>query len=233
MYCPLPGIDDPADATVIWRYMDLAKFLSLLTSSSLYLTRIDKLIDQFEARWPPSALVHAERNWSAANFDSFKRTSDAMRAAHFVSCWCASDSESSGLWHQYAVQGVAIESSVGALKTSSKGQYRFYLGRVTYTRLEEVTPAKINHFSNAYLKRIEYAAESELRLLVSSLGPGQEQPSYLGALSHIRFGVRLHELIRRVVLAPQAPEHLFDSLKSLLENLALGDIALERSALYA
>ena len=38
----------PKDDSVIWRFLDLAKFISLLKEKALYLTRADKFEDQFE-----------------------------------------------------------------------------------------------------------------------------------------------------------------------------------------
>lgn len=38
----------PSDETVIWRFMDLAKFVSLLKDKALFMTRADKFEDQFE-----------------------------------------------------------------------------------------------------------------------------------------------------------------------------------------
>ena len=38
----------PEDDSVIWRFLDLAKFISLLKDSALFMTRADKFEDQFE-----------------------------------------------------------------------------------------------------------------------------------------------------------------------------------------
>lgn len=38
----------PSDNTVIWLFMNLAKFISLLKDSALYMTRADKFEDSFE-----------------------------------------------------------------------------------------------------------------------------------------------------------------------------------------
>ena len=38
----------PKDDSVIWRFLDLAKFISLLKERALFMTRADKFEDQFE-----------------------------------------------------------------------------------------------------------------------------------------------------------------------------------------
>ena len=49
----------PNDDTVIWRFLDLAKFVSLLKEKALYMTRADKFEDQFEGA--VCSLENAER----------------------------------------------------------------------------------------------------------------------------------------------------------------------------
>ena len=49
----------PKDDSVIWRFLDLAKFISVLKDRALYLPRPDKFEDQFEGTVCP--LADAER----------------------------------------------------------------------------------------------------------------------------------------------------------------------------
>jgi hypothetical protein len=42
------GYGIPDDDTILWRYMDLAKFISLLKDKTLYMTRADMFEDPFE-----------------------------------------------------------------------------------------------------------------------------------------------------------------------------------------
>lgn len=56
-------VKDPGDAieipdadAVLWRYMDLAKLLALLSKRSLYFPALDKLGDRFEGRWSERTL---------------------------------------------------------------------------------------------------------------------------------------------------------------------------------
>ena len=48
-------LNRPLDDTVLWRYMDFTKFVSLLEKSALFFPRADKLGDPFEGYWPISA----------------------------------------------------------------------------------------------------------------------------------------------------------------------------------
>lgn len=47
----------PDDDAVLWRYMDLAKFVSLLKDKALYMTRADMFEDPFEEKGVKNALI--------------------------------------------------------------------------------------------------------------------------------------------------------------------------------
>ncbi len=52
MFTPHDSCDCPPDETKIWRYMDLAKFLWILETKSLFFARTDKLGDPYEYATP-------------------------------------------------------------------------------------------------------------------------------------------------------------------------------------
>ena len=52
MYEDHPIFNTPTDNTLIWRYMDFTKFISLLETSSLFFAQGDKLGDPFEGSFP-------------------------------------------------------------------------------------------------------------------------------------------------------------------------------------
>ena len=54
-----PACEISEDDSVIWRFLDLAKFISLQKERALYLPRPDKFEDQFEGTVCP--LADAER----------------------------------------------------------------------------------------------------------------------------------------------------------------------------
>ena len=49
MYITSPNIKLPEDPdTIVWKYLDLSKFLDLLLSKKLFMSRSDKFEDQYE-----------------------------------------------------------------------------------------------------------------------------------------------------------------------------------------
>src|SRR5579885_861214 len=96
----------PPDDTMIWRYMSMSKFLSLLISRSLYLTQCDRLEDPFEGTLPRNSTPDERR-------DAAK-----MRHMMYVNCWYMNEHESAAMWKLYSAagDGIAVQSTIGRLK---------------------------------------------------------------------------------------------------------------------
>jgi hypothetical protein len=60
----------PEDETIIWRYMDLSKFLSMISTGSLWFSRLDKNweVDPLEGKVPRLQWELAERQIQSTNF---------------------------------------------------------------------------------------------------------------------------------------------------------------------
>ena len=96
----------------IWRYMDLAKFVSMLQNQALYFSVVAKLGDDMEAASP--------RLPSGA--DPFQQQSvfglwSLCRCITFASCWHLAEDESAAMWSIYSGrdQGIAVQSTLKAL----------------------------------------------------------------------------------------------------------------------
>lgn len=122
-------INIPQPDTKLWRYMDLAKFLSLLESNTLFFTRLDHFIDPFEGalgvleneeawkknkkeelkRWfkiknkfENSKLSEAELEKEATqHLNDYRKKLENWRTSNYVSCWHKSDFESEAMWKLY------------------------------------------------------------------------------------------------------------------------------------
>ena len=114
-----------APETVLWRYMDFAKFVALLDQRSIYFARADALGDPFEGA---SGIAERRPEWDAFYLDFFRhalgtapdqreppshdhieqeaarllrdfsRIGEHDRRRTFVSCWHANSGESEALW---------------------------------------------------------------------------------------------------------------------------------------
>src|SRR6516165_10900839 len=76
----------PEPEAKLWRYLNFAKFASVLHSPYLHFTRVDHFDDHFEGAWPRSDLEYwtNERILRAFNVPAF---TEDMRRRVAASCW--------------------------------------------------------------------------------------------------------------------------------------------------
>jgi hypothetical protein len=121
--------ETPSDNSSLWRYMDLAKFISLLRDGSIYFARADHLGDSWEGAkgaksnkvtWDThylnffrEAIKHPPKGYKCEQTDE-EIEADAKRllkqletgGSHdlrttYVSCWHENETESEALWRLY------------------------------------------------------------------------------------------------------------------------------------
>jgi hypothetical protein len=110
------------DSTKIWRYMDLSKFIGLL-SRGIHFCRPSALGDESEGSWGVKNITRFEEKyfgqpkegaieWNVRVTEKRRRLDEVG-----VSCWHSSECESAALWELYMPQGlgVAVQSTVGSI----------------------------------------------------------------------------------------------------------------------
>src|SRR5260370_36430316 len=96
----------------VWRYMSFSRFVWLLQSKQLWLSRADKLGDSWEITLAGDQLAHvisrhpirpisSSTDKQESAMDRSKRVISTWRKTTFVNCWSASDHESHALWRIY------------------------------------------------------------------------------------------------------------------------------------
>jgi hypothetical protein len=244
MYQEHPAFAAPKDHDArIWRYVDLARFLSLLTTRALYFSRADRLGDPFEGSISKATLeTYADPTspTSLAGFqDSLRRLRESLRRNVAISCWHIAEDESTAMWSQYAGKGsgIALRSTYARLITSlAAWQTPTYIGCVNYVDYQSTPVGSGNNLLAPFVhKRHQFASECELRAVIS-----QTPASAQGGVSVVDHSVSMPPgilapvdvagLVDRVVLSPQTPDWQIDAIKDIIA--ALGHtLPLERSAL--
>lgn len=136
-----PNLVLPPDDTVLWRYMDLAKFMLLLDKRSLWFARLDQFEDPLEGTFTDAELEHL-RSLDSANprlpsliSGGYIQGTKQMRGTAYVNCWRAGQTESMAMWDLYGKGGavIAVKTTVASLKDAiSASPLRTFLGEVTY-----------------------------------------------------------------------------------------------------
>ncbi len=127
--------DEDIENAILWRYMDVAKFVAMLVDSTLFVSRADLLGDPFEGSIPgPEARARHKSKFDAlVNATGLRRA--LMRGGEtryewartwlYVSCWHMNPYESAAMWKLYAQSGdaLAIRVKLNSLITQLPDHY--------------------------------------------------------------------------------------------------------------
>ena len=215
----------PTDRTSqVWRYLPLSKFISLLHSSQLHLSRVDLLNDPHEGSLP-GPLVLARNN----HFDEmgrsemgnlFARLNQKVRQACYVSCWALSPFESEALWRLYATNadGIAIQTTYQALIDVIEPDNEIFMGKVTYLDYDaEGFPINYLYYPVMH-KRRAFAHENEVRL-VKVLNDHIDHDGPPGP-ANITVPVNLDNLVHAIYVTPYARPWYVDTVAAVVEKFA-------------
>jgi hypothetical protein len=155
-----PTFNTPADDQVIWRYMSFSKFMSLISSGSLWFSRADILqaSDPMEGRVPDAQVevnnAHLRKMKLAPVTDGLGNEvfSSAQRSEHevvmharrdyfqryhtYINCWHLCDVENFAMWRIYGEDKncIAVKSTVGDLRKAlgESDNYKIFAGTIDY-----------------------------------------------------------------------------------------------------
>ena len=233
-----PGFLEPGGDEKLWRYMDLPKYLNLLTTNKIRFTRSDLLGDYFEGSTTAPTkqqMVDFLSSMFPKGSDSEHQISNLLnqevnvntftRTHIYINSWHLNDGESEAMWKIYSKEfGIAIVSTTNRILESMQTEENILKSLVKYIdyQADEIPPG--NYLSPFTYKRLSFKHEEEFRLLLyhkpEDLGPFlSEMPSYdylSNAMpSGIHVPVNLDKLISVVHVSPFAPDWYFESVRDL------------------
>ena len=250
----------PPDNTVIWRFMSLAKFLSLLTKSSIYFCQARKLRDEdpYEGTLsrPNLMFYQGMKNEAFAreffkiapdeplpsNYlnvfcsDRQKQFGDIFASTTYVNCWHISEHESAFLWSMYASpsDGIGIRSTVGRLKKSIEKEKRhIYIGPVVYIDYNTEPIPEGNALNPFFRKRKSFEAERELRACFIDRIDGigwSEDALNVNPLGHY-VSCDTYALVDEVFVSPAAPQWYADAVSEVTLKFGPG-FSVRKSPLF-
>ena len=171
---PKPLFSQPKDfACKVWRYLDLAKAISLLQSEELFFCRADLFQDTHEGTITKPIADAWARIASRANAPQLEEVMSLARKCArktvFINCWHLNESESEAMWQLYCPnnQGVALQTTYAKLAKWSLTIPNSFIGMVSYLDYEmEKFPT--DNFLKAFMhKRRSFAHENEVRIMIS------------------------------------------------------------------
>jgi hypothetical protein len=162
----------------IWRYMDLAKFESVLEKRALFFCRSDLFDDRFEGSYPRGAAVEAALPQMVAavaddpslreQLEKAKQMRKQLRESVLVNCWHINEHESAAMWKLYvrSDKGISVKSTVQRLIDGIRCAEEVYVGAVQYRDYDGAPFPSMNVFHPFMSKRKSFAYEQELRAVI-------------------------------------------------------------------
>jgi hypothetical protein len=204
---------------ILRRYMDLAKFIDLLRSRSLYLCRADKFPDRFEGALIPAIRRAIDDNHRKGtidyNADAFY---EKCRKSVYVNCWSIGADDNMALWHLYGgvASAIAITTTVTRLTHACLGwNESVMMEGVRYIDHAKNPDMIIGRYTDPLcFKHKAYTFENEVRILLCRLCPAvRKNPK----------GIRmpltdLGKVIRSVIVAPEADVWFFKLVQDIVRR---------------
>lgn len=227
MYKKNDNIKLPEDPdTIVWKYLDLSKFLDLLMSRKLFMSRSDKFEDQYEGTF--SEPTYEEIKKLSENNPEFLDYYKSHREKVVVSSWHINEYESFAMWQIFTQnnEGLAIQSTIGRLQKALKPEinYSQFIGEVNYIDYKKEYIPFDNMFFPFMFKRKSFQYEREVRI-ISDLAE-----SNIKINDGIKIDVDINQLIEKIYIHPKS-ENWYKKLVIELVSKLDYNIEIEKSDL--
>lgn len=227
MYLNNPNIKLPEDPdTVVWKYLDLSKFLDLLLSKKLFMSRSDKFEDQYEGTFSEPTFEEIKK--LATDNPEFLNYYKTQREKVAVSSWHINEYESFAMWQIFTQnnEGLAIQSTIGRLQKALKPENNFeqYIGEVNYIDYKREYIPFDDSFFPFLFKRKSFQYEREVRIITDTA------KSNLKLNDGLKINVDINLLIEKIYIHPKSENWYKKLVIELVERLGFG-IEIEKSDL--
>ncbi|TDE45846.1 DUF2971 domain-containing protein [Flavobacterium rhamnosiphilum] len=227
MYINNPNIKLPEDPnTVVWKYLDLSKFLDLLLSQKLFMSRSDKFEDQYEGTFSEPTFEEIKKlSIDNPDFLNFYKT---HREKVAISSWHINEYESFAMWQIFTQnsEGLAIQSTIGRLQESLGPETNFnqYIGEVNYIDYKKEHIPFDDMFFPFLFKRKSFQYEREVRI-ISDIGE-----SDIKINEGLKINVDINQLIEKIYIHPKSENWYKNLVIQLVKQLGF-DFTIEKSDL--
>ena len=186
--------------TVVWKYLDLSKFLDLLMSRKLFMSRSDKFEDQYEGTF--SEPTYEEIKKLSENNPEFLDYYKSHREKVVVSSWHINEYESFAMWQIFTQnnEGLAIQSTIGRLQKALKPEinYSQFIGEVNYIDYKKEYIPFDDMFFPFMFKRKSFQYERAIRI-ISDLSENNIKIN-----DGIKIEVDISQLIEKIYIHPKS-----------------------------
>jgi hypothetical protein len=227
MYLNNQNIKLPEDPdTIVWKYLDLSKFLDLLMSKKLFMSRSDKFEDQYEGTF--SEPTYEEIKKLSIDNPDFLKFYKTHREKVAISSWHINEYESFAMWQIFTQnsEGLAIQSTIGRLQNAltPENNYKQYIGEVNYIDYKKEYIPFDDMFFPFLFKRKSFQYEREVRII------SDVAESKITLNDGLKISVDLSQLIERIYIHPKSENWYKNLVIELVKQLGF-DFTIEKSDL--
>ncbi|POS02080.1 hypothetical protein Q361_106143 [Flavobacterium croceum DSM 17960] len=227
MYVENQNIKLPNDPnTIVWKYLDLSKFLDLLLSKKLFMSRSDKFEDQYEGTFSEPTFEEIKK--LSENNPEFLNYYKSHREKVVVSSWHINEYESFAMWQIFTQnsEGLAIQSTIGRLQKALEAevQYKQFIGEVNYIDYKKEYIPFDDMFFPFMFKRKSFQYEREIRI-ISDLSEREIKIN-----DGLKINVDIDQLIEKIYIHPKSENWYKKLVIELVSKLDYG-FTIEKSDL--
>lgn len=199
MFQENPKLQIPSDDTLIWKYMDLSKFLDLLISEKLFMSRSDKFEDQYEGTFSEPTYQEIKKllEDNPKYLDAYK----SKRKNVVISSWHTNSYESYAMWQVFTKnnEGLAIQSTYKRLKNCLQDdKINQYIGEVNYIDYKKDHIPFDDDFFPFLFKRKSFQYENEIRII------SDVSPMNLSVNEGLKIKVDINTMIDKLYIHPKS-----------------------------
>ena len=212
--------------TIVWKYLDLSKFLDMLLSKQLFMSRSDKFEDQYEGTFSEPTFEEIKK--IAANNPTFLENYKSHREKVVISSWHINEYESFAMWQIFTQksEGLAIQSTLGRLQQALEPEKTFeqYIGAVNYIDYKKEHIPFDDTFFPFLFKRKSFQYEREIRII------SDVSNTNLIIDNGLKVDVSLNLLIEKIYIHPKSENWYKNLVIELVSKLGF-DFKIEKSDL--
>lgn len=229
MYIENKNMTLPLDPnTVIWKYLDLSKFLDILLSKKMFMSRSDKFEDQYEGTF--SEPTYEEIKKLGMDNHRFLDHYKSQRKNVVISSWHINEYESFAMWQIFTKnnEGIALQSTVGRLQQALKPEDRIeqFIGEVHYIDYKKEHIPFDDSFFPFLFKRKSFQYEKEIRVI------SDVSPLNLSVNDGIKIQIDIELLIEKIYIHPKSENWYKKLVLELMNRLEFG-FEIEKSDLQS
>lgn len=212
--------------TIVWKYLDLSKFLDLLLSKKMFLSRSDKFEDQYEGTFSEPTFEEIKK--IADNNPKFLEYYKSHREKIAISSWHTNEYESFAMWQIFTKnqEGLAIQSTIGRLKEALRLETATeqYIGDVNYIDYKKEYIPFDDMFFPFLFKRKSFQYEREVRIITDVAD------SNIKLNDGLKINVDINQLIDKIYIHPKSENWYKKLVIQLVAQLGF-DFEIEKSDL--